>query len=144
MNIDVNMWLGTSAKSSTMAAQNSTLVSRTGRVDVREARLAQPVRGLQRPRSQGASNSRAVRRSTRARGIPSAVDAVAEAHEAITRCRELLDVALCISGALDFSIIPRTRLGAPPCSGPLHSADCSGDGRSDVGTSGGNDSGSEG
>ena len=68
VNIEVNMLAGTSAKSRTIAAQNSTFVAstRSGR------RLCSSVSAARSSASatsyRGASSSLAVRRSTRARG----------------------------------------------------------------------------
>ena len=68
VNIDVNMWLGTSAKSRTIAAQNSTLVSigRSGRRS--RSSLSAAFSSASAASKRGAPSSSAALRSTRARG----------------------------------------------------------------------------
>ena len=74
---------GTSARSSTTADQNSTLVART-RSGLRACSSASAARSSASATSKRVEpSSRAVRRRTRAARVLGAIDAVAEAHEAL-------------------------------------------------------------
>ena len=118
VNIDVNMGAGTSAKSSTIAAQNSTFVS-SDPVRAALAQLGQ--RGLlQRLGDLVPRGVELARRTAQHPGarVLGAVDAVAEAHQALALVEQLLDVPRGVAGCSIASIMCSTRDGAPPCSGP--------------------------
>ncbi len=123
VNIDVNICDGTSAKSSTMAAQNSTFVSST--------------RSGRRSRS----SERAA--SSRAR-VLGAVDAVPEAHEPLVAVEDALHVGIGVAGALDL-----LDHAQDPCRGTAvqrtaHRTHRARDGGRDVGPGRGDHAGGEG
>jgi hypothetical protein len=102
VNIDVNMCAGTWAKSSTTAAQNSTLVSstRSGRRSRSSASAACSSASATSKRGRRARGRTAQHAGARVLG---AVDAVAEAHEALALAVEhALDV---VAGVAVFSTL---------------------------------------
>ncbi len=119
VNIGVNSSAGTSAKSSTTADQNSTfrgehavglaclqlgercLLERLGDLDAVGAELLGGAAQHARPRVLGA------------------VDAVAEAHEALAAVEGILDPLVGVTGSLDLVEHLQHAEGAPPWSGPL-------------------------
>ena len=115
---------GSPRLSSTTADQNSTFVAST-RSGWRSCELAR-ARLLERLRDLDARRAELLRRPpehARAR-VLGAVDAVAEAHQALAAVEQLLDVALGVAAAAaTSSSIGSTRAGAPPCSGPGERAD---------------------
>ncbi len=112
------MSAGTSAKSSTTADQNSTLVARTRSglraVQLGERRLLERLGHLVAARAE-LLGSPAQHPGPRVLG---AVDAVAEAHQPLAAVEGFLDPALGVAGPSTSSSIVSTRDGAPPCSGP--------------------------
>ena len=101
MNIGVNSAGGTSAKSSTTADQNSTLVastrSGTAGLELGQGRLLQRLGDLD-PRCADLLGGAAQHAGP---GVLGAVDAVAEAHQPLPGVQDVLDVALGVAGVGD-------------------------------------------
>ena len=93
-----------------------------------EAPRARPPRAASATSICGEPSSRAVRLENARARILGAVDAMAEAHDALTRVERVPDPLLRVALAVTSSSIGFTYAGAPPCSGPESAPDCGGQG----------------
>src|SRR5450756_800057 len=143
VNIDGVISAGTCAKSSTIAAQNSTFVPST-RSSLRDRSSASAAFSSASATSYlGAPSSLAGRRSTRARGSSARYTRWPKPISRSCRSRTDFTYACASPVRSTSSIMCSTRAGAPPCSGP-DSADRAGHRRRDIGAGRGDHPGGKG